>query len=76
MALSSRQLLIVLPRMGGVKAWVNRLNERRWSPSSISGTLLTMFKRAMVQQAFSAVWFANQTCSGHGLSKILSSGSR
>lgn len=54
--LTNSKLLIASPRRAGVKGIVNSLKDRRFSPRSISGMLLTMFSSATLAQALLAVY--------------------
>lgn len=54
--LTNSKLLIASPRRAGVKGIVNSLKDRRFSPRSISGMLLTIFSSATLAQALLAVY--------------------
>ena len=54
--LTNSKLLIASPRKAGVKGMVNSLKDRRFSPRSISGILLTIFSSATLAQALLAVY--------------------
>lgn len=56
--LTNSKLLIASPRRAGVKGMVNSLKDRRFSPRSISGMLLTMFSSATLAQALLAVYIS------------------